>query len=81
MKDAHEFLNYLLNELVEKLEKEARSAKSDPETSSPPEKIATGPRDGHPNGVKKEPPVTWVHKTFQVTSHGLLFCSLHYCFW
>ncbi|KAG5611505.1 hypothetical protein H5410_022786 [Solanum commersonii] len=65
MQDAHEFLNYLLNELVDILEKEASTAKSDQETSSPTEKIANGPTSVHANGVKKEPLVTWVHKNFQ----------------
>ncbi|KAF2284040.1 hypothetical protein GH714_018430 [Hevea brasiliensis] len=63
--DAHEFLNFLLNELVDILEKEAQAAKSDPETSSPPEKIANGPNNAQANGVSKEPLVTWVHKNFQ----------------
>ncbi|XP_059308113.1 ubiquitin carboxyl-terminal hydrolase 4 isoform X2 [Lycium ferocissimum] len=63
--DAHEFLNYLLNELVDILEKEASAAKSDQETSSPTEKIANGPTTVRANGVKKEPLVTWVHKNFQ----------------
>lgn len=66
MQDAHEFLNFLLNELVDILEKEAQAAKSDPETSSPPDKIANGPKNPQPNGVRKEPLVTWVHKNFQV---------------
>ncbi|KAJ4843591.1 Ubiquitin carboxyl-terminal hydrolase 3 [Turnera subulata] len=63
--DAHEFLNFLLNELVDILEKEARAAKTDPETSSPPEKIPNGLKNAHANGVSKEPLVTWVHKNFQ----------------
>ncbi|KAK4777068.1 hypothetical protein SAY86_005756 [Trapa natans] len=63
--DAHEFLIFLLNELVDILEKEARAAKNDSETLSPPEKIANGPKNGQPNGVHKEPLVTWVHKIFQ----------------
>ncbi|KAK2970054.1 hypothetical protein RJ640_008915 [Escallonia rubra] len=65
LEDAHEFLNYLLNELVDILEKESHAAKSDPETSSPSEKIANGPKNSHPNGTQKEPLVTWVHKNFQ----------------
>ncbi|XP_049364667.1 ubiquitin carboxyl-terminal hydrolase 4 isoform X1 [Solanum verrucosum] len=69
--DAHEFLNYLLNELVDILEKEASAAKSDQETSSPTEKIANGPTSVQANGVKKEPLVTWVHKNFQVYLPGL----------
>ncbi|XP_059648061.1 ubiquitin carboxyl-terminal hydrolase 4-like [Cornus florida] len=63
--DAHEFLNFLLNELVDILEKESRAATSSPETSSPSEKITNGPRNDQVNGVKKEPLVTWVHKNFQ----------------
>ena len=66
MQDAHEFLNFLLNELVDILEKEAKAAKSDNESSSPPENAANGPKNGHANGTQKEPLVTWVHKNFQV---------------
>ncbi|XP_019057417.1 PREDICTED: ubiquitin carboxyl-terminal hydrolase 3 isoform X2 [Tarenaya hassleriana] len=68
--DAHEFLNYLLNEFVDILEKEAQSTKNDQQTSSSPEKIANGPRAHTPetngNGCQKEPIVTWVHNIFQV---------------
>ncbi|PSS26576.1 Ubiquitin carboxyl-terminal hydrolase [Actinidia chinensis var. chinensis] len=64
--DAHEFLNYLLNEIVDILEKESHAAKSDPETSSPSEKLADDPKTSHANGgAQKEPLVTWVHKNFQ----------------
>ncbi|KAF8411460.1 hypothetical protein HHK36_004011 [Tetracentron sinense] len=63
--DAHEFLNFLLNELVDILEKESHAAKRSPETSSPSEKTANGPKNVQANGVKKEPLVTWVHKNFQ----------------
>ncbi|KAL6220094.1 hypothetical protein ACLB2K_007851 [Fragaria x ananassa] len=56
--DAHEFLNFLLNELVDILEKEAQAAKSDQETSSPPEKLANGPKNGQANGSHKDPLVT-----------------------
>ncbi|GFY91378.1 ubiquitin-specific protease 3 [Actinidia rufa] len=64
--DAHEFLNYLLNEIVDILEKESHAAKSDPETSSPSEKLADDPKTIHANGgAQKEPLVTWVHKNFQ----------------
>ncbi|MBA0581878.1 hypothetical protein Gorai_024041, partial [Gossypium raimondii] len=62
--DAHEFLNFLLNELVDILEKEAPTAKNEAETS-PPEKVANGPKNPQANGVQKEPLVTWVHKNFQ----------------
>ncbi|CAA0369448.1 unnamed protein product [Arabidopsis thaliana] len=63
--DAHEFLNYLLNELVEILEKETQATKADNETSSSPEKIANVLKAPLANGVHKEPIVTWVHKIFQ----------------
>ncbi|XP_028755180.1 ubiquitin carboxyl-terminal hydrolase 4-like isoform X1 [Neltuma alba] len=62
--DAHEFLNFLLNELVDILEKEAQAAKSDQETS-PPSDPGNVPKNGLANGTKKEPLVTWVHKNFQ----------------
>lgn len=60
-------MNFLLNELVDILEKEARAAKNDAEMSSPLEKIANGPKNAQANGVHKEPLVTWVHKNFQVS--------------
>ncbi|CAI9284135.1 unnamed protein product [Lactuca saligna] len=60
--DAHEFLNFLLNELVDILEKETKGTK---EHSSPPEKIPNGIHVPLANGVRKEPLVTWVHKNFQ----------------
>lgn len=63
--DAHEFLNFLLNELVDILEKEAQAAKSDQETL-PSEKVANGPSNAQANASQKEPFVTWVHKNFQV---------------
>lgn len=63
--DAHEFLNFLLNELVDILEKEANAVKNTPETSSPLEKVANGPSGPQANGSRKEPLVTWVHKCFQ----------------
>ncbi|CAJ2677067.1 unnamed protein product [Trifolium pratense] len=66
--DAHEFLNFLLNELVDILEKEAQAAaKTDPETPPPTEKVVNGFKNGHghANGPQKEPLITWVHKNFQ----------------
>ncbi|XP_058086367.1 ubiquitin carboxyl-terminal hydrolase 4 isoform X2 [Magnolia sinica] len=63
--DAHEFLIFLLNELVDILEKEHNAAKSSPETSSPPEKVPNGLHTAQANGGQKEPLVTWVHKNFQ----------------
>ncbi|KAL8097484.1 hypothetical protein AgCh_030568 [Apium graveolens] len=62
--DAHEFLNFLLNELVDIVEKEQQAAK-DPSGASPLDKIANGVKTSHANGVKKEPLVTWVHENFQ----------------
>ena len=59
--DAHEFLNFLLNELVDILEKESQAAKCPPSQ----ERIANGQNNAQSNGVK-EPLVTWVHKNFQV---------------
>ncbi|KAG6409152.1 hypothetical protein SASPL_132186 [Salvia splendens] len=55
--DAHEFLNFLLNQLVDILEKECLK----PTT----ENVSNGPSNGHVNGVKQEPAATWVHKNFQ----------------
>lgn len=63
--DAHEFLNFLLNVLVDILEKESKAAKSSSEASSASEKVPNGPCCPLPNGVHKEPLVTWVHKNFQ----------------
>ncbi|KAH8961118.1 hypothetical protein BDL97_05G033900 [Sphagnum fallax] len=65
--DAHEFLNFLLNELVDILEKEARAAKSNSGKQAPLEKLQNGALNGMANGNHKEPMVTWVHKIFQGT--------------
>jgi hypothetical protein len=68
-------LNFLLNELVDILEKEAQAAaKTDPETPPPSEKVANGFKNGHghANGPQKEPLITWVHKNFQVTCFATL---------
>ena len=64
-------MNFLLNEIVDILEKESSSAKVCPETTSP-EKVSNGVAV---DGVRKEPLVTWVHKSFQVskTKCGLFF--------
>lgn len=73
-------MNYLLNELVDILEKESHAAKGDAEnSSSPSEKVANGPKAIHENGAKKEPLVTWVHKNFQVSSgyHSDIFYDAH----
>lgn len=63
--DAHEFLNFLLNVLVDILEKESKAAKSSPDVSSTLEKLPNGQCPPQVNGVHKEPLVTWVHKNFQ----------------
>ncbi|GMH21371.1 hypothetical protein Nepgr_023213 [Nepenthes gracilis] len=57
--DAHEFLNFLLNELVDILEKESSAAKNQPK-NSPFEKLANGPLNGQANGGLKEPLATGV---------------------
>uniref|UniRef100_A0A453IZC6 Ubiquitin carboxyl-terminal hydrolase n=4 Tax=Triticinae TaxID=1648030 RepID=A0A453IZC6_AEGTS len=62
--DAHEFLNFLLNELVDILEKECKANKETPQNSSS-NKSSNGPINGQPNGSHKEPETTWVHKCFQ----------------
>ncbi|WOL02746.1 hypothetical protein Cni_G11465 [Canna indica] len=68
--DAHEFLNFLLNDLVDILEKESNVAKVSPEASSSSSssaKVANRLSNSHVNGVQKEPLVTWVHNIFQGT--------------
>ncbi|CAL9179931.1 unnamed protein product [Musa hybrid cultivar] len=68
--DAHEFLNFLLNELVDTLERDSNAANSSPEassssSSSSSEKVANGPSNPPVNGLRKDPFVTWVHDSFQ----------------
>jgi len=65
VQDAHEFLNFLLNELVDILEKESSAAKDSTE-NLPTEETVNGSTNGQANGVHKEPLATWVHKNFQV---------------
>jgi hypothetical protein len=72
LQDAHEFLNFLLNELVDILEKEARAAKSNSGNQAPSEKVPNGGLNGMANGNHKEPIVTWVHKIFQVIFYFFL---------
>ncbi|XP_074573179.1 ubiquitin carboxyl-terminal hydrolase 3-like [Curcuma longa] len=74
--DAHEFLNFLLNELVDILEKEANAPKPSSDTSLLPQKLANGQTILHVNGVEKEPLVTWVHKSFQGTLTNETKCLL-----
>lgn len=64
--DAHEFLNFLLNELVDILEKEESNA-----TKIPPEASSSLQSGEILSGDKKEPLVTWVHKNFQVSYFSL----------
>lgn len=64
MQDAHEFLNFLLNQLVDILEKECQKATN--------EHVSNGPSNGHVNGTKQELALTWVHKNFQVNLMGIL---------
>uniref|UniRef100_A0A453IYL5 ubiquitinyl hydrolase 1 n=1 Tax=Aegilops tauschii subsp. strangulata TaxID=200361 RepID=A0A453IYL5_AEGTS len=75
--DAHEFLNFLLNELVDILEKECKANKETPQNSSS-NKSSNGPINGQPNGSHKEPETTWVHKCFQVSFHPFLPISFVY---
>jgi hypothetical protein len=65
LQDAHEFLNFLLNELVDILEKEHNAAKESLQNISL-QKNSNGPINGQPNGSHKELAATWVHKCFQV---------------
>lgn len=67
VQDAHEFLNFLLNELVDILEREAKAAKSNSGCETSPGKVVgNGSVSGLANGTHKEAVVTWVHKIFQV---------------
>ncbi|OEL33018.1 Ubiquitin carboxyl-terminal hydrolase 4 [Dichanthelium oligosanthes] len=62
--DAHEFLNFLLNELVDILEKEHNAARESLQNLSL-QKNLNGPINGQTNGSHKELAATWVHKCFQ----------------
>ncbi|KAF8718105.1 hypothetical protein HU200_025585 [Digitaria exilis] len=62
--DAHEFLNFLLNELVDILEKEHNAARESLQNLSL-QKNSNGPINGQPNSSQKELAATWVHKCFQ----------------
>eukprot|EP00246_Nothoceros_aenigmaticus_P015837 TRINITY_DN6841_c0_g1_i1.p1 TRINITY_DN6841_c0_g1~~TRINITY_DN6841_c0_g1_i1.p1 ORF type:complete len:373 (+),score=71.20 TRINITY_DN6841_c0_g1_i1:149-1267(+) len=65
--DAHEFLNFLLNELVDILEKEAKTAKSAPGGVVQSGKVSNGSINGLANGSQQKSAATWVHKIFQGT--------------
>lgn len=60
-------MNFLLNEIVDILEKEFSTVKDSPESTSPGG-VANGEVYHLANEVRREPLVTWVHKNFQVTS-------------
>lgn len=75
LQDAHEFLNFLLNELVDILEKEHNAARESlPNISF--QKNSNDPIDGQPNGSHKELAATWVHKCFQVGFHSFVLACL-----
>ncbi|KAH7683492.1 Ubiquitinyl hydrolase 1 protein [Dioscorea alata] len=63
--DAHEFLIFLLNELVDILEKETNTANGSLEPPPAPENVANGRLRPQPNGTHRKPLITWVHKNFQ----------------
>ncbi|GLJ56182.1 hypothetical protein SUGI_1206280 [Cryptomeria japonica] len=65
--DAHEFLNFLLNELVEILEKESSATKKLSGNLTQPEKKTNGSVNGQANGTQQPPVLTWVHNIFQGT--------------
>ncbi|KAG6548356.1 hypothetical protein Mapa_010135 [Marchantia paleacea] len=65
--DAHEFLNFLLNELVDILEKEAKASSKPTSGQVHPDKLANGTANGIANGNHHHSVVTWVHKIFQGT--------------
>lgn len=79
MQDAHEFLNFLLNQLVENVEKESIAKDSPASSSSSSGGQTSLPNGSHPpltNGVKKEPHATWVHNIFQVEEINFLIYFL-----
>ncbi|XP_039144611.1 ubiquitin carboxyl-terminal hydrolase 4-like [Dioscorea cayenensis subsp. rotundata] len=63
--DAHEFLIFLLNELVDILERESKAAEGSLGPPTPSEMLNNGQVWPQANGVHKEALVTWVHKSFQ----------------
>ncbi|KAF0906480.1 hypothetical protein E2562_011472 [Oryza meyeriana var. granulata] len=62
--DAHEFWNFLLNEIVDILEEDCRTANSSPETITP-EEVSNGAVNALANGAREGPLVTLVHRIFQ----------------
>lgn len=71
LQDAHEFLNFLLNELVDILEKESKVV-AEPCENSSLKKNSNGPINVQLNGTKIEPVPTLVHKCFQVSFYPFL---------
>lgn len=67
MQDAHEFLNYLLNECSELLEKEAKSMKGHISSAKLPNGAYA------PTNHSSPPPATWVHDLFQATTASAFF--------
>ncbi|CAL8463689.1 g3223 [Coccomyxa elongata] len=76
--DAHEFLNYLLNECSELLEKEAKARKEresasgyvSPSSAPAEQQQADGPLvqpEAASSSQSQAPPATWVHELFQGT--------------
>ncbi|KAH9316845.1 hypothetical protein KI387_018614, partial [Taxus chinensis] len=65
--DAHEFLNFLLNDLAETLEKETSATKKLSGNLLQPEKKTNGSVNGLVNGTPQPSALTWVHNIFQGT--------------
>uniref|UniRef100_A0A0D9VHF0 Ubiquitin carboxyl-terminal hydrolase n=1 Tax=Leersia perrieri TaxID=77586 RepID=A0A0D9VHF0_9ORYZ len=63
--DAHEFWNFLLNEIVDIMEEDCRTANNSPQTITPEEVPSNGVANNLANGVTVGPLVTLVHRTFQ----------------
>uniref|UniRef100_A0A0E0NGR4 Ubiquitin carboxyl-terminal hydrolase n=1 Tax=Oryza rufipogon TaxID=4529 RepID=A0A0E0NGR4_ORYRU len=61
--DAHEFWNFLVNDIIDILEEDCRTANSSPETT--PEEVSNGAANALANGARERPLVTLVHRTFQ----------------
>lgn len=80
VQDAHEFLNYLLNECSELLEKEAKARAAKEEASGQAASASSAPSqqqqiegqsaqsDPGSSPQHKAQPATWVHELFQVRS-------------
>jgi hypothetical protein len=86
LQDAHEFLNFLLNELVDILEKEHKAVKESLSNHSS-QKTPNGQVNDQANGSHEELAATLVHKCFQVRLYSFLqtcLCCVFVpmaCFW